>query len=205
MMKLLFENWRRYLDESVMDAFYKGKQDADLNLQHVRDMYDIINKYYEIFYADKSRLRYPRRSHYKTLRRKHHLIGRAKEIIGILEPFEANSSLTMESTDGLDGLLSRMLVVQKQMESGDYNWPKEFSNPPRDRIQKLGPDWRKFQDPEKFIPFAIKKLQTARENLLEALEWIQARTDMEEYTPPETMADLQRLMDYGSYWGPEER
>ena len=193
-MKLLLENWRRYLDEGIMDAFYRGKEDADINLQHVRDMHDIINKYYEIFYEDKATLRRPRRRHYKSLSRKHSLIRRAQEIISLFGPQEDPFGRTNLDSDGIDGLLSRMLVVQKQMESGDYKWPKEFLNPPPERIQKLSGPWRKFQDPEKFIPFAIKKLQTARTKLLDALEWIRQRTDMEEYTPPPGLHDLEKLM-----------
>ena len=181
-MKLLFENWRRYLDEGIMDKFYKKKQEADLDLQTIRDMYDAINRYYEIFYPDKRHLRYPRRSHAKTLKRKSSMKARSKEIIDLYE-------------NHIDPLLSQMLVVKNQMESGNYKWPKEMYNPPYDRIQKLGASWLTMHDPEKFIPYAIEKLQTARNNLLKLNKWLRGSSGSEKYSPPASMHDLQKVMD----------
>jgi len=179
-----------------MDSFYKSKQEADIDFQTLRDIHESINKYYEIFYPDKAHLRYPRRSHAKTLKRKSSMRNRAKEIINLYE-------------NHIDPLLSQMIVVQNQMDSGDYVWPEIFAdrayNRNGDRTHKLFPKMKRWMhNPEKLIPYLMEKLQTARNNLLKLNKWLRGSSGSEKYTPPASMHDLQKVMDAGSVRGPEE-
>ena len=181
-MKLLLENWRKYLDEGIMDKFYKkDKQNADINFQTVRDIHAVIKKYYEIQGPGR------RRPHFKTLTRKLDLELRAEEIIRILRSphGDADDYTTthtserprreMVGMEGIEGLLSQMQNVQRQMESGNYRWPKLFADRAYNRDSEytriLFPKMKKWlHDPEKLIPYLISKLETAKRNLLKDLE-----------------------------------
>ena len=203
------------LVEGAMDIFYKSKQDADIDFQTLRDIHTVIKEYYEI------NGHIGRRPHYKTLTRKYDLNQRAEEIIRLFQsPHNDADTYTtthtserprreMEGIEGIEGLLSQMQNVQRQMESGNYRWPKLFANRAynraSDQTRRLFPKMKRLMhDPEKLIPYLIDKLETAQRNLLNALKWIRKRTDMEGYIPSRGVDDLHGLMDAGSVRGPDE-
>jgi len=97
----------------------------------------------------------------------------------------------------IEPLLSQIVTVKNQMESGNYRWPsrRKFFGPKENVWPGIGGVMAsKLSNPDEVISHALKILYAARNKMLGLYKRYYSQAGLEKYTPRPGIHDLEKLM-----------
>ena len=208
-MKLLLENWREYLRETIVDfAQYKAKKEKEQSLEDLQKLMTgmyvspesrleegVLDKFYkrkqkasislntiQNIYAD-----------YKEYI-KHKYRSSGKKPISALKMTHAKKRRMREMEVLIPQIQSDIVVLEtaaEQMESGQYYWPKELKGVRPPGVK----DWKILSYPEKFLPRLISRMRSAERNLLNLHRRYAKGLDFDSYTG-DVRADFEAIKNF---------
>jgi len=179
-MKLLLENWREYIkeEEGVNEIFGMGKDTADIDSETLRKIFETQ--------LDADYLR-------KLIREVHSVMTKSKKIYTreqIMNEYKRVLIMAIGVYEkAVDPLLSQMMVVKKQIESGTHKWPTDLESRGVGGIMSY-----KLSDPTEALEHAFEVLYRARDQLLGLYAKHKQDAGLPPYDPPKGMHDLEKLM-----------
>ncbi len=210
-MKLLMENWREYLKEETVDEAWnplRRKQKADIDYEVLKRIFSAQLRADELARIvdpesnkdGRSQIDrdYEERTNYKSDwwwgRRAD--LSKAKPSFYKGQTKQALELMINLYEEEIEPLLSQIITVKNQMESGNYSWPirHKFLGPGNTHRGIGGVMGSKLSSPDEVILHALKILYAARNKMLGLYKRYYSQAGLEKYTPAPGIHDLEKLM-----------